>query len=226
MTRNQVTELYELLTAENQGKANKLNKLAAIHSVCEKLAKKGLAIEITNLVDLLMQQGVIMSPRSIYNKEGGRNPYRRLVDAWSVNATYERSRRESDKKEIAGQEELVTENELSKITDPVLRYKVSLLYGEVTGLRNQNDMLRNVKELPAIQTVVAPEYEQLEAGDIMLDEYEVDILESFINNNGVLGFDDSGRLYAKTTISRQTRLSSDDLRLVLEKVLKSYGRKF
>ncbi|ALO40801.1 gamma-mobile-trio protein GmtX [Pseudoalteromonas phenolica] len=224
MTKDQVTELYKLLTAENEGKATKLNKLAAINSICEKLAKKGIAIEITNLVDLLMQQGVNMSSQSIYNKEGGRNPYRRLVDAWSENATYERANKQSDKREIIAQEELVSENDLAKISDPVLRYKVSLLYGEVTGLRNQNDMLRSVKELPAIQTVTAPELEQLETNDIMLDDYEVDVLESFVNSDGTIGFDDNGRLFAKTAIKRETSLSSDDLKTVLEKVLKSYGR--
>ncbi|MEE3026966.1 MAG: gamma-mobile-trio protein GmtX [Pseudomonadota bacterium] len=224
MTKNQVAELYQLLTAENRGKATKLNKLAAINGICEKLAKKGIAIEITNLVDLLMQQGICMSPRSIYNKEGGRNPYRRLVDAWSENATYERANKQSEKKEITAQEELVTENDLSKITDPVLRYKISLLYGEVTGLRNQNDMLRNVNELPAIQTVASTEFEQLEAKDIMLDDYEIDVLESFVNSDSSIAFDENGRLYAKTAISRQTSLSSDDLKNALEKVLRSYGR--
>lgn len=224
MAKDQVTELYKLLTAENEGKATKLNKLAAINSICEKLAKKGIAIETTNLVDLLMQQGISMSPRSIYNKEAGRNPYRRLVDAWPENAIYERANKQSDKKEITAQEELVTENDLAKITDPVLRYKISLLYGEVTGLRNQNDMLRSVKELPAIQTVAVPELEQLEAKDILLDDYEIDVLESFVNSDSAIGFDENGRLYAKTAIQRQTSLSSDDLKLVLEKVLKSYGR--
>ncbi|XOV81268.1 MAG: gamma-mobile-trio protein GmtX [Aestuariibacter sp.] len=224
MTRDQVLQLFNSLEKENEGKATKLNKLSAINSICEKLAKKGLTIEITNLVNLLMQQGISMSPRSIYNKEGGRNPYRRLVDAWSKNALYERANKQPNRKEISTQEELVTDNDLAKITDPVLRYKVSLLYGEVTGLRIQNDMLRRIKELPAIQTVAAIECEQLEAKNVLLNDYEVDVLESFVNSDCSIGFDDNGRLHTKTTISRHTNLSSDDLKSVLEKVLRSYGR--
>jgi len=227
MTRNQVSELYEILKAENEGKAAKLNKLAAINKNCENLAKKGIAIEIKNIVNLLLQEGIKMSARSIYNKENGRNPYRRLVDAWSENSIYERANKQSVRNgnETASHEKFVTESDLAKIPDPVLRYKISLLYGEVASLRSQNDMLRNLKDLPSVQMLVTPEISQLEAKSFVLDEYEVDVLESFVSNNSTIDFDDNGRLFAKTTIPRRANLSSEDLKFVLEKVLKSYGRK-
>lgn len=223
MERNQVTSLYNTLLEQNEGKATKQLKLTAIHKVCEALAQKGLPIEISNVVKHLAQSGTKIGKQSIYNKQSGTNPYRKLIDAWGIHSAHAK-RKQHPPKAISQPENLVTDKDLADIKDPVIRYKVSMLYGEVTALRSQNNMLRDIRNLHAIQSVPTSEVALTQLQSSTLDEYETDLLAGFIASDGALSFNEDGRLYAKTSIPRGTSLSSDDLKSALQKVLRCHGK--
>ncbi|MEM5498131.1 gamma-mobile-trio protein GmtX [Paraglaciecola mesophila] len=223
MEKQQVTQLYGLLVEENKGKQSKLMKLNAIHKICEGLAGKGLPIEIANVVKHLALNGTQISKQSIYNKQGDANPYRKLVDAWAKYSVYEKQKKSPQTINVAT-ESFLTTQDLAEIKNPVLKYKLSMLYSEVTALRSQNNMLRDIRTLHAIQTVPVAEIEVTDGHKFILDEYEIEILESFKNLDGTLSFNEDGRLFAKTSIPRGTLLSTDGLKDVIQKVLKSYGK--
>lgn len=200
---------------------NKRNKIEAFSDVCEKLIEKGADILVTLVVQNLTQRGIKISSQSVYNKQEGNNPYRLLFDAWNEYSQIKKAQKNHTRLST-GHSEIIEEEDLMKIPDPVLRYKFSLMYGEIKGLKKQNDMLRQIKEMPSIQAVPMRELGVNQSESIMLDSYEVGLIRTFVAGSASLNFDENGKLIANSSIGKGTSLSAEGLRDALKKVLNSY----
>jgi hypothetical protein len=168
------------------------------------------------------ENGYKMSQQSVYNKHEDGNSYRTLFDLWSE---YDEIKHATKKITVSAKREsdsFVDEDELSLIQDPALRYRISLMFGELKGLKKQNDLLKQVKEMNIIQSV--PEYMVSSKGSskLLLDDYEVEILKEFALSNSNIGFDDDGALVSKLPIKKGQTLSNQGLKDALVKVLRNY----
>ena len=116
----------------------------------------------------------------------------------------------------------VEDNDLAKIEDLTLRHKFALLLGEVKGLRNQVNTLREVRTNPVL-TLSKPlaEIGYDESMDLTLDEYDIELLADLLktSNSSNIGFSDHGELIALKVIKRDEVLSSPGLKDVIEKIL-------
>lgn len=212
--------LQELL--ETASSSAKSNRLKAFNKICEGLVKKSIPLKITLVVRQMEENGYKMSQQSVYNKHEDGNPYRTLFDLWSE---YDEIKHTTKKITVSAKTEsdnFIDEDELGLIQDPALRYRISLMFGELKGLKKQNDLLKQVKEMNIIQSV--PEYMVSSKGssEMLLDDYEVGILKEFVLSNSNISFDDDGALISKLPIKKGQTLSNQGLKDALIKVLRSY----
>lgn len=200
----------------------KASRLEAFSKVCEELVKKSVQLKITLVVKYMIQNGHKMSQQSIYNKQEGGNPYRILFDLWSEYDTFKRSSSKPVVREQESSDDFIDDDDLKLIDDPALRYRISLMYGELKGLRKQNDLLKQVKEMSVIHSV--PEYliESKSTLEFMLNDYEIEILKEFVSSNSDISFNDDGTLISNLPIRKGKSLSNQGLKEALVKVLKSY----
>lgn len=200
----------------------KVVRLEAFSKICEELVKKSVQLKITLVVKYMIENGHKMSQQSVYNKQEGSNPYRVIFDLWSEYDNIKRSNIKPTIREQTSSDDFIGDDDLKLIDDPALRYRISLMFGELKGLKNQNNLLKQVKEMSVIQSV--PEYliESKLSSEIMLDNYEIEILKEFINSKSSISFDDDGALVANLPIGKGKVLSNQGLKNALTKVLKSY----
>ncbi|HCH6203384.1 hypothetical protein ABRZ72_12510 [Vibrio vulnificus] len=231
-----VQKLYDELY-EDATKANVKATLSAINKACEKMVEVNAIPSVPAIVKALASKGMFVSERTIYNRREGKNPYPILIDGWikvaqskqlGISALVEATTQNNSDTVVSSHQSnsLITEEDLMKITDPVLRYKISVLYGQMTSLTKQNAALRGLRELPAVY----PDYHSQPSTtncDInpsqptaQLDSLDVEILRNFLNGqNKQLYFDDEGVLYAARPIKTHTPISDPGFKEVIEKIL-------
>ena len=198
-------------------------KLVALSAVCEALVKKKAELTIANVVAQLANNKVKLSARTIYNDREGGNPYRELFDIW---ADYAKASSANVKVSISSDNaDILNSDDIKAIQDPVIKYRVNLLYAEVMALRNQNKMLREIKELPSIHSV--PELEDKtvlgeQTEKILLDPYEVYLIKTMCEGTIDIGFNEDGGLIAKRPIKLGHRIIPPGFRGALEKIIRSY----
>lgn len=237
LTKHDVEALYKSLE-ERTTRGSVKAILKDMNEVCSKMVEVNATPSVPAVVKALASKGIMVSERTIYNKRQGKNPYPILIDAWIKVAYGKKLNFDKVVKlttepqpdsgiqvtETAG---LITDEDLLKIQDPVLRYKISVLYGQVASLKKQNSVLRELRELPAIhpdhqvpsqiKSVESPSH----AESSQLDKYDVEILTNFLNSQGGKGleFDNTGALWASKSIRGGTILSDPGLKDAIEKAL-------
>lgn len=200
----------------------KASRLDAFSKVCEELIKKSVQLKITLVVKYMTQNGHKMSQQSIYNKQEGENTYRILFDLWSEYDTLKRSSSRPVVREQETSSDFIDDDDLKLIDDAALRYRISLMYGELKGLRKQNDLMKQAKEMNFIQSVPEHLIEPKSTLELMLNDYEIEILKEFVSSNSDISFNDDGTLHANLPIRKGKSLSNPGLKEALVKVLKSY----
>lgn len=216
-----VNSLYESLIASSTKTVKA--KLSAIHEVCKKLVSRKVDITVPRLVTHLTEAGFSIGEQSLYNPKSGKkdNPYKLLYLAWQSFASNKLATKVSASNESnAGV--AIDDKDLLAIENPVLRYKISLMYAEVKSLRRQNDLIRQVSELPVISNSQVPALTNINSRPALM-EYNQELIREFVKGTSALGFDESGRLFAKRAISKGTILSSNDLRDALVEVIDVQG---
>lgn len=228
LTTKDVTELYSSLERNITRKSVKAI-LNHIHQVCSKMVEVNATPSVPSVVRALASKGIMVSEQTVYNKRQGKNPYPILIDGWIRVALGKRLnldrviKSSTEDKPYDGNQKiettgLITDEDLLKINDPVLRYKISVLFGQVASLKKQNSVLRELRELP----VIHPEQQipSLEEKP-QLDKYDIEILNNFSNNRGSRGleFDETGALLAITSIRRGAILSEPGLKQAIENAL-------
>jgi|GEM_PF-2334979 len=215
---------------ESEAKTQTTEKmLGNINEACATTHKNGGQIAIPSIVSMLNSSGIEISKRRFYNKndDGTRSLYRELIDEWiKVSNTTTISGKPKGNIKLDNDVQLISDAELSKIADHVLRYKVSLMAGEIKGLQNQLNTVRSVKELPLLSASSAMPLQlghQVET-DLGLVSYEIDVLKNFItpSKSKKTDFDDDNSLIATKPIARHDILSQQGLKDIIAKIIKSY----
>lgn len=207
---------------EKASSSAKINRLKAFNSICEDLVNKSVPLKITLVTKFMTERGYKMSNQSIYNKQKGGNPYRELFNLWEEFDAIKQSSSKPVTKIKNTPDDFIESSDLKLIEDPALRYRISLMYGELKGLKKQNDLIRQTKEMNSIQSV--PEYliESKSAHEITLNDYEIEIIKEFVDSNAELSFNEDGALVANLPIRKGKTLTNQGLKDALLKVLKSY----
>jgi len=163
-----------------------------------------------------------MSQQSIYNKQEGGNPYRILFDLWGEYDTLKRACSRLVVKVQKSEDDFIDDADLKLIEDPALRYRISLMFGELKGLKKQNDLMKQLKEMSVIQSVPECLIGSKDSSEIILNDYEINILKEFIASNSAISFNEDGALIANLPIRKGQSLSNQGLKDALLKILNSY----
>lgn len=220
LKKNEIDSALQKAVASTTG--SKAARLEAFNSICEELVKKGVPLKITLVVKYMVENGHQMSQQSIYNKPDGGNHYRILFDLWGEYDTLKRACSRPVVKVEKLEDGFIDDADLKLIEDPALRYRISLMYGELKGLKKQNDLMKQLKEMSVIQSV--PEYMigSKDSSEIILNDYEINILKEFIASNSTISFNEDGALIANLPIRKGQSLSNQGLKDALLKILNSY----
>ncbi|THK40810.1 hypothetical protein E8Q33_12225 [Methylophaga sp. SB9B] len=203
----------------------KRSKLKAFSDVCERLVKLKAQLKATTISREMTNNGFSIATQSIYNKTSVENPYRTLLELWQEYSELSNSKTPVNiSTQNAGGKEFVTDEDLSSIKDPALRYRISLMLAETRGLRKQNDMLKQIKDMNFIQSVPENLIGSKAAEKIILDKHDLDNLEGFINSSPFVYFDDDGRGISKKPIPKETAITDFGFREAIIKILNSYNR--
>jgi hypothetical protein len=220
-SKETINNLVENLIQSSKTKSTE-SKIVAINKVCEGLVDENITPTIALVVKYLKQDAIKITTRTIYNQREGGNPYRQLIDAWIEFANFKASKSKAKVRKDIDAQNIVEEEDLSSINDPVLRYRVSLLCGEIKGLRNQLNIARQVKNLPAIgsgeQSSTLEAYQQNSLDD--LDDYDFGILNDFLSGSSNASFDKDGALTAKFYIRKNDKISNPGLKEAIEKLVR------
>lgn len=214
------TALELAVSSTTVSKATRLN---AFNEICESLVMKAVPLKITLVVKFMIENGHQISQQSIYNKQDGGNPYRKLFDLWSEYDALKRSHSKPTVKVKQSQDSYIDDGDLKLIEDPALRYRISLMYGELKGLKRQNDLLKQIKEMNIIQSI--PEYmiDSKNPSEITLNDYEINILKEFVASSSYISFNEDGALIASLPVRKGQSLSNQGLKDALLKILNSYN---
>ncbi|ASG04264.1 gamma-mobile-trio protein GmtX [Vibrio anguillarum] len=219
-TELEVQSLYDLL-AEQVTKSDTKKTVKAIHEICKKLVSNNSTPTVSTIVKLLGNQGIMISARTIYNRRSGKNPYPVLIDAWA-NFSEQKSAKVTVPIESGNQ--LITDNDLLKITDPVLRHKVMIMFGQHKSLTKENSRLREIRNLPLVSPdPISKESIQKLSPQTKLNAYDLEVIKKFLGGNEIKGlsFDEYGALMSIKAIKRDEILSEYGLKEVIEKLLPS-----
>lgn len=202
--------------------------LTNIHETSQKITSSGGIVSPSAIITILSSKGIITKPRTIYyNKKevNGQttNAYRLLIDAWIEHSTIANTVNISNK-DLKGTipESFVEESDLAKIEDATLKHKMTLLYGEVKGLRNQNNTLREVRNNPTLSlSKPLAELSYEESMELTLGEDDIKVLRDFlkVSNSSHVGFGESGELIALKAIKRDEVLSDTGFKDILEVII-------
>lgn len=202
--------------------------LTNIHETCQKITSSGGIVSPTAIKTILSSKGIITSPITIfYNKKKvdgeTTNAYRLLIEAWiehSNNANAVNISSKDLQKTIP--ESFVEDSDLVMIKDLTLRHKMALLLGEVKGLRNQVNTLKEVRSNPKLSlSKPLAELSYEESQELTLDEFDIEVLQEFlkVSKSNHVGFSEDGELIALKAIKRDDTLSSPGLKDTLEKII-------
>ncbi|PHX07622.1 gamma-mobile-trio protein GmtX [Vibrio splendidus] len=233
LTKKDVEDLYKSLEASTSRGAVK-STLKHVNEICSKMVEVKVTPTVAAVVKALASKGVIVSKRTIYNKRKGENPYPILIEAWGKVAHGQKLNFENvvrtatePNSQIIETKGLFTDEDLLNIQDPVLRYKITVLYGQASSLKKQNSVLRKIRELPSInpdhqvEVILNNEKSLSHTENNQLDKFDIEILSNFLKNQRAKGleFDSTGALWASTAIRRGSILSDPGLKEVIEKIL-------
>lgn len=202
--------------------------LTNIHETSQKITSSGGTVSPSAIITILSSKGIIISPRTLYyNKKENdgkiTNLYRLLVDAWIEHSTTVNAVNLSSKDLKATiPESFIEDSDLAKIEDLTLRHKMALLLGEVKGLRNQNNTLRELRSNPTLSlSKPLAELSYEESMELTLDEFDIEVLRDFlkVSNSSDVGFNKDGELIAKNVIKRDEILSNPGLKDTIEKII-------
>lgn len=213
----QAEEQLDKLLRETTSHTKK-TKIKAVYETCRKIIESGATPSISLLVKHLVQNGFSISTQTLYNKQSGNNPYRQIFDLWLEISQIKSYSKNIKIKPSGYSEEILNDADLKSIADPVLRYRISLMFGELMALKKQNDMLRDIREMPPITALVDDTHNDKHVTEEP-DSYDLDIISRLVSNGVGLGWDDTGRLIAVSPIRSGTVLSAEGLREALTKVL-------
>ncbi|PVZ66789.1 gamma-mobile-trio protein GmtX [Pelagibaculum spongiae] len=217
-TELEVQSLYEGLLHQAT-RTDTRKTLNTIHDICKKLVANNSTPSVPIVAKLVGNQGIIISVRTIYNRRGGNNPYPRLIDAWARFSEFKSSKVSSN---IDLSFQLVNDSDLVKISDPVLRHKIMIIFGQHKSLIKENNALREIQKMPLILPPGSEQERcQNEQKKPALEAYDTEVIVKFLKGNNAKGlcFDQYGALNSNKAIPRHQVLSEPGLKEAIEKLI-------
>ena len=201
--------------------------LTHINEACLTIHKNSGQVSIPAVVALLASSGISITKRTIYNKDKETHPYPRMMKAWEeVSNVTDMSGKFKGDINPDSQVQMISEAEFKTINNHALRYKVSLMAGQIKGLNNQLNMMKAIKNQPLLSASDAlPLLDSQVSSDLGLHATEIDILKAFVktSKSKQTGFDDEDdSLIATKPIARHDVLSQPGLKDIINKIIKSY----
>ena len=218
MKKNKIDKKVQGLIDKASRESQK-NRIREWNSVCEMLIQNDSELTVSNCVRHMINRGQKISAQTVYNKDW--NPYSQIFEAWGK---YRLSKGKSPAANLAMNSEdiYVDDADLEKITDPVIKYRVSLLVGQTKSYKKQLDMMRDVRQMQTIYIVDGPYGARLEdSSSIVLTEFEVQVLSELLSSSAV-EFNDDGKMLTKRNMRAGTGLTSEGFQQAIEKILHSY----
>ena len=194
------------------------------NKVCQKLVENRSNLTVTLCAKHMLNNGFQITPRTVWN---GDNPYKTIFNLWSdFLISVKAKASESKVNSIKTDDVFINDADLNAIDDPVLKYQVSLLYGQLKAYKQQVDMLNDVRNQQSISVKVAnvQNLSLEDASKVILDEYELDLIKELLESPSVK-FDKNGKMLAATNLRMGTPISAEGFKQALEKVLRSYNEK-
>lgn len=220
-----VKSLYNKLELECKTENTK-QALKQINDSCNAIYKNGGQVSIPAIVTMLNSSGFKITKRTIYNKDKKTHPYPLIINAWiEVCNITDTSGKLKSNINLESDVQMISDDEFKKITDHALRYKVSLMAGQIKGLSNQLNTVRSLKNQPLLNASDAlPLLDNQTTSDLGLDIHEIDILKDFIKTakSKSTDFDEDDSLIATKPIARNDVLSQPGLKDIISKIIKSY----
>tara|TARA_R110000765_G_C18965636_1_gene610006 strand:- start:9332 stop:10036 length:705 start_codon:yes stop_codon:yes gene_type:complete len=200
--------------------------LTNINEVCATIHKNGGQVSIPAIVKILNSSGITITKRTIYNKDKGIHPYPLIINAWiKISNVTDISGKFKDKINPESAIQIITDEEFIKIDDHALRYKISLMSGQIKGLRNQLNTIRSIKEQPLLNASDSlPLLDHQTTSNLAFNVHEIDVLKDFVktSKSKKTNFDEDDSLVATKAIIRHEVLSQPGLKEIINKIIKSY----
>ena len=202
--------------------------LTNIHETSQKITSSGGIVSPPAIIKILSSKGIITKARTIYYNKREVNgqttsAYRLLIDAWIEHSTIANAVNLSSKDlQDTVPESFVDDSDLVKIEDLTLRHKMALLLGEVKGLRNQVNTLKEVRSNPTLSlSKPLAELSYEESMELTLDEFDIEVLQEFlkVSKSSHVGFNGDGELMANKAIKRDEILSEKGLKETIVKII-------
>ncbi|WP_262031056.1 gamma-mobile-trio protein GmtX [Microvirga sp. Mcv34] len=207
-------------------------KLRNLNQVCRELivdARQRLTVPsvLRRYTAQFPDPSVNLAESSIRNKRAGANKYKLLYDDWDQIAEVILKAQATPSKREFGTE-IITDAEIRRIDDDIVRHQVNLLKVRTRSLESQINILQGYRGGPVIQIksefpcggeiTMLPQ----EANDLALNEAEVESLKNFIDTRliKVRGLRRSSDGSIETTTGH--RLSDPCFLDAIEKIVKSY----
>lgn len=190
--------------------------LTHINKACEAITRSGAIVTISTVVKILNELDIDISTRTLYNKRNGKNLYRTLIDSWIEHSSHVNTVNLQQDDFAKTPTSPLIDDELPDIADIPLRKRVALMIGEIKGLRNQVNTLKELRTLPLLNNPVTNES--------MTSENDVKLLQELLNINqmGNVGFNDSGQLTTLQSLENDQPLTSKGVKQVIEKIINNY----
>ncbi|WP_141742681.1 hypothetical protein [Aeromonas hydrophila] len=217
--------------------ANVKTRLVAMDKIIHGFKVNHVELTVPNVVNALRSTGVSVSASSLYNKtvRGQPNPYRVLFDAWARdinNAKLDKVSNTTTELSFTS----MTNSDFASIGSDIVKFKVQCLSNELKSARHQINMLKQIKNLPLIETdnshlAFHNHSSQSRNKSSFRDDFKnnelnryVDIINEFTNKSNKLGYDEDGCLVAKTTIRKGDVLSELDFKVAIDTAIKNLQR--
>lgn len=200
--------------------------LRNIYKTCSTIHKNGGQVGTAAVVSMLNSSGIKITTRTIYNKDKDTHPYPLIINEWAKlsNVTNLSGKFKGGIK-LERDVQIITDDEFKQIESHTLRYKVSLMAGQIKGLNNQLNTIRSMREQPLLSASDnLPLIDNTVSSNLLLNEYEVDLLRDFVKTakSKKTDFYEDDSLIATKPIARHEVLSQPGLKDVINKIIKSY----
>lgn len=132
-------------------------KLQNLNDVCQRLVVSGKQrLTVPDVVAAyaarIHSPSQSLAESSIRNKRGGDNPYHKLYATWqSASWSIQASKRQGKPKYNI--EEIISQEDVSAISDDVVRHQVSLLLAQNRSYKSQLEILKQVRGSPVVKLV-------------------------------------------------------------------------
>lgn len=230
--RDLAVKTYEDIHAKAHGEKMKA-RLKAVNDACSFIVDHGGIPQERNVREWIVtnRPAAHLGESTIYNKRGGKiSPYLRIIQAWAAVAASKPPGKSpvAKKGSTAGNSnEFITEDDICRIDDIVVRHKVALLKGQYEGLRKQSEMRKAIKDNPPAPGYLTVGKEKDAIGyDMALGGEEVEALADFLRKSSTnrygIEFDEVGSVVVKRSLPG-ARISKPGFVDAIRKIASSYG---